>query len=82
MHVEILGSMTSEATGEACLWDYVGTFLASDWLWIGFSIPTPGLECLARLVDFPELWITCVCELEFFFPCYLPLGVVIGLDGW
>ena len=55
VHVEIFGSMTSEATGEACLWNHVGFFLASDWLWIGFSIPTPGLECLARLVDFLEL---------------------------
>ena len=74
--------MTSEATGEACLWKHVGTFLTSEWLWIGFSIPMPGLECLTRLVDLPELLITCLCEPEFFFPGYLPLGVVIGLDGW
>ena len=37
VHVEIFGSMTSEATGEACLWKHVGIFLASDWCWISFS---------------------------------------------
>ena len=69
-----------------CIWNYVRIFfgLVLDifflW-WNGFSIPMPGLECLARLVDLLELWINCVVSLSFF-PCYLPLRVVIGLDGW
>jgi len=49
------GSMTNEATGVVCPGYHVGIFLG-----IGFSIPEPGLECLARLVDLPKLWITCL----------------------
>ena len=48
-----LGSMTNEATGVVCPGYHVGICfgVVLDLCLSSFSIPVPGLECLARLGD-------------------------------